>query len=543
MNAIVEGNKDVILIAKTGYGKSMVFHSIPALVKNTVAVILMPLNALQDDQIDSIRKLKIDSNTHMNPCVLNGETKTPALLKAIRRGEYTHILTSPEMALGFGPNQTIKNDFRAVLSSADFQDRLSLLAIDEAHIIEAWGHEFRKAYSRIGELRSILPRTVPFFATSATLDDATLRKVTESLRFREDNLLIKRESLDRDDLFFNIQAIRDTFKSFQDLRFLIEPQDDKLLKQVVYGGSITELMKMTETLRGFQQETTKCAAEKARTVIRIYHSEMSALEKKLILDEFKKTDSVIRIICATDALEMGINISDIDRVCQWREPPSLRELMQRGGRAARQRGHVGEVIYFYSPVYLGERSPSQGPGPSRLRESQTIDEVSDEASDKASQISEREDTQPGDENPASAEKKPVDRKRKQTKAKCDDYQRRKDKDDGLHNCINVSDDGCIRREILEYFSSSIDTITSYPNGCCNKCHPDKGTSAAYLDQFRKQTASKPKRTNIPTKRYHRGPCINKLHEWRQRVGPRVFAGTMSIRTGCFNFFLSQEVIK
>ena len=78
VNAIVEGNKDVILIAKTGYGKSMVFHSIPALVKNTVAVILMPLNALQDDQIDSIRKLKIDSNTHMNPCVLNGETKTPA---------------------------------------------------------------------------------------------------------------------------------------------------------------------------------------------------------------------------------------------------------------------------------------------------------------------------------------------------------------------------------------------------------------------------------------------------------------------------------
>ena len=135
VKAIVEGNNDVVLIAKTGYGKSMVFHSIPALVKDTVAVILMPLNALQDDQIDSIRKLKVDSNTYMNPCVLNGETKTPELLKAIRRGEYTHILTSPEMAPGFGPNETIKNDFRAILSSAEFQDRLGLLAIDEAHII------------------------------------------------------------------------------------------------------------------------------------------------------------------------------------------------------------------------------------------------------------------------------------------------------------------------------------------------------------------------------------------------------------------------
>ena len=118
-----------------------------------IALILMPLNALQDDQLESIRRLN-NGGIPAKPCVVNGKTKTPALLEAIRRGEYTHIMTSPELALGAGSKNTATDSFRAVLCSQELQARVGFLAVDEAHIVEAWGHEFREAYGRIGELRS-----------------------------------------------------------------------------------------------------------------------------------------------------------------------------------------------------------------------------------------------------------------------------------------------------------------------------------------------------------------------------------------------------
>lgn len=94
----------MILIAKTGYGKSMVFHSVSALEEDTMTLMIMPLLALEEDQKASIKKMRANSN----PCILNGETMTKELLNEIQSGVYTHVLTSPEIAIS-------NKEFRRIL--------------------------------------------------------------------------------------------------------------------------------------------------------------------------------------------------------------------------------------------------------------------------------------------------------------------------------------------------------------------------------------------------------------------------------------------
>lgn len=103
---------------------------------------------------------------------------TKELLNEIQSGVYTHVLTSPEIAIS-------NKEFRLVLQHPNVQQRLILVAIDEVYLIEDWG-SWRKDYYKLGKLRSAVPRRVPFFATSATLDNALLKKSTASLRFAED---------------------------------------------------------------------------------------------------------------------------------------------------------------------------------------------------------------------------------------------------------------------------------------------------------------------------------------------------------------------
>ena len=140
----------MILIARTGYKKSMIFHSVSALKEDIMTLMIMPLLALEEDQKSAIKKMQANSN----PCILNGELMTKELLNEIQSGVYTHVLTSPEIAMF--------NEFRLVLQHPNVQQQLVLVAIDEVHLVEDWG-SWRKDYYKLGDLRSVVPRRVPFF--------------------------------------------------------------------------------------------------------------------------------------------------------------------------------------------------------------------------------------------------------------------------------------------------------------------------------------------------------------------------------------------
>ncbi|OJD26691.1 hypothetical protein ACJ73_01922 [Blastomyces percursus] len=154
---VLKAKKDLILLANTGFGKSVIFQA----------------NAY-DDQAASINK----RGGRWKACVLNATTKTLELLDKIRKGMYTHILLGAEVA--------VANHFAQVLKDPVFRRKLVLIAVDEAHVVEEWGKTFRTDYSRLAILRTraATQGRVPFFATSATIDPDMLKDIKKTLGFQ-----------------------------------------------------------------------------------------------------------------------------------------------------------------------------------------------------------------------------------------------------------------------------------------------------------------------------------------------------------------------
>ncbi|KAI9772493.1 MAG: hypothetical protein M1840_000698 [Geoglossum simile] len=260
IHTLVYERRDLILSARTGWGKSMIFQSIPVFRNGGIYLMIMPFNALEEEQAQSI-----DQIPSCRSCVLNGKSNSHALRRRIRDGEFTHVLTSPEIALG--------KDFLTVLRDSEFQDWLVLVAIDE------------------------IRRGIPWFRTSATLDPVMLESVKKLAGF--DNPKEIHTSLDRPDIFINVQCLQFPANSHKDLHFLIpSPSPISMLpKTIVYVEQIAELVMIVQHLRRWS------LAEK---------------DKRLTFTEFIKSDSVYRIIIATDAMRMGVNNPDVLRVIQWK---------------------------------------------------------------------------------------------------------------------------------------------------------------------------------------------------------------------------------
>ena len=131
----------------------MIFQSIPLLYPSTgICLMIMPLSLLEEDQARQINA--IDG---CSACVLNGTTNSEQLRQKIKHGEYTHVLTSPEIAL--------HKDFLLILHHETFLNRLTLVAIDELHIVQQWGESFRRDYSQLALLRARVGPRVPWFGT------------------------------------------------------------------------------------------------------------------------------------------------------------------------------------------------------------------------------------------------------------------------------------------------------------------------------------------------------------------------------------------
>jgi superfamily II DNA helicase RecQ len=122
-----------------------------------------------------------------------------------------------------GPELALSPQFDdEVLKDPNFREKLCLVAIDELHIVDQWGNDFRKAYSQLAILRKCLPRDVPWFGTSATLDPDMLEQVKELAGFNSD-VTVMRTSIDRPEIGFEIRPMKYTAASFGDLEFLVEP--------------------------------------------------------------------------------------------------------------------------------------------------------------------------------------------------------------------------------------------------------------------------------------------------------------------------------
>lgn len=299
-----------MVLMPTGGGKSICYQ-LPALALDGVTVVVSPLIALMKDQVDALRQNGIPA-AYLNSTLSLSEQQT--VIQLLRNNQLKLLYLAPERLVGEG-------NFMQLLAEI----RVSLFAIDEAHCISHWGHDFRQEYLSLGQLKDRFPK-IPVIALTATADGLTKQDILEKLNLRQ--YTVFENSFNRPNIFYSIRPKRDHYEQL--LTYLEEHKDDS---GIIYCLSRAG----TESLAAdLQAEGFSVAA---------YHAGLERQEREERQEKFLRDE--IRIMVATIAFGMGINKSNVRFVVHADLPKNIEGYYQETGRAGRD-GLASEAILFYS---------------------------------------------------------------------------------------------------------------------------------------------------------------------------------------------------
>ena len=297
--AVIESvlsKKDTLVLMPTGGGKSLCFQ-IPALVNEGICIVVSPLLALMEDQVNQleekgIKAMFIPGGTSANDLDI--------LLNNCAYGKYKFLYISPERL----QNELVRQRIQKM--------NISLIAIDEAHCISEWGHDFRPSFIKLKEIRELLPN-IPIVALTATATQKVQKDIIKQLEF--ENYQLFQSSYKRDNLSYGVYKTQD--KNY-------------LLQQIVTkqkGSTIVYVRtrKSAENLAQYLNEKNIGALP--------YHGGLDTKTKRLHFKQWK--ENTIQIMVATNAFGMGIDKADVRTVVHMHIPQSIEGYFQEAGRAGR----------------------------------------------------------------------------------------------------------------------------------------------------------------------------------------------------------------
>ena len=297
-------NEDCLALLPTGGGKSICFQ-VPALIKEGICIVVSPLIALMQDQVASLNQKGIKAMALTN---VNHYSELERMLDNCVFGNYKFLYISPERL----DNRLVQTRIKSM--------KVSLIAVDEAHCISQWGHDFRPAYRNIKILRTLCPQTT-VIALTATATKHVIKDVTEQLDFL--NHKVYKSSFFRSNLSYNSMALEDPqYKAISILKKIKS-------SAIVYVRSRIETEQLAKTL---ELEGISCG---------YYHGGMSFKKKELMYSDW--INNKFSVMIATNAFGMGIDKSNVEVVIHLNIPESLEAYFQESGRAGRN----GDKAFAY----------------------------------------------------------------------------------------------------------------------------------------------------------------------------------------------------
>ena len=327
----VEAGRDVLAIMPTGGGKSLCYQ-LPALLRDGVTVVISPLIALMRDQVRALRAAGVEAAAFTSQ---TERSEMDAAFAAIDEGRLKLLYMAPERLAVAGTVALLK------------RARASLLAVDEAHCVSQWGHDFRPDYLRIGELRAALGlQTV---ALTATADAETRAEIVRRLfGSRQPEVFLR--GFDRPNLFLEFR-----------------PKDQPRRQLLDYVAARRGRSGIVYCASRAKTETLALALREAGHVALAYHAGLEADERRLAETRFQREDGLV--VCATIAFGMGIDKPDIRYVAHADLPKSIESYYQEIGRAGRD-GAPAETLTLYGPedIRLRRSQIDEGTAPIERKE-------------------------------------------------------------------------------------------------------------------------------------------------------------------------------
>ncbi|RKF59019.1 ATP-dependent DNA helicase Q5 [Erysiphe neolycopersici] len=334
---------DIFVQTATGFGKSLCFQ-LPAVIDHGITIVVSPLLSLMTDQVNAMRNCGIEAGT------INGMTSYEERQRLLRDLSTGHPLTR---LLYVTPEQCANDAFRKHVQTVYKKQQLARIAIDEAHCISEWGHDFRPSFMELKWFRANFPE-VPVICLTATAIEQVRTDVISILGLNPSNLNIFTMTTDRNNLHYEVRFKNDEYDHFHDFLGWLRTVHMRRAENEERRAELEANNQRVDNVSGiiytiFRQDCETIASRLRANGIgaKPYHAGLRNEEKNETLRSWVENRVGYDVIVATTAFGMGIDKEDVRFVIHWQLPKSFEGFYQEAGRAGRD-GKASACIMYYS---------------------------------------------------------------------------------------------------------------------------------------------------------------------------------------------------